>query len=169
MATRATCDAQSRYSYQTRHPPVVKGEGQPARRPDVRGNTLRVYLYLLQHSPADLRDVQHSLGLSTPSLASYHLGKLLEGGFATQNEHGQYLVVKESTNTILEGYVKLGVAVIPQLAFFAVLFTVLVGYFVFMSLSYPSFVPLLAASSLAMVLVLWYETLRVWRRLATWK
>jgi hypothetical protein len=147
----------------------VKEEKQPARRPDVRGNTLRVYLYLLQHSPADLRDVQHSLGLSTPSLASYHLGKLLEGGYATQNEHGQYLAVRESANTILEGYVMLGAAVIPQLAFFAMLFTALVCYFALMSLSHPSFVPLLAVSSVAMVVVLWYETLRVWRRVATWK
>jgi len=46
---------------------------------------------------------------------------------------------------------------------------VLVGYFALMSLSHPSFVPLLAVSSVAMVVVLWYETLRVWRRLATWK
>ena len=147
----------------------MKEEAQRARRPDVRGNTLRVYLYLLQHSPADLRDVQHSLDLSTPSLASYHLGKLLEGGYATQNEHGQYLVVRESANIILEGYVKLGTAVIPQLAFFAILFTALVCYFALMSLLHPSFVPLLAVSSVAMVVVLWYETLRVWRRLATWK
>jgi hypothetical protein len=147
----------------------VKEEGQPARRPDVRGNTLRVYLYLLQHSPADLRDVQHSLGLSTPSLASYHLGKLLEGGYATQNEHGQYLVIRESTNTILEGYVKLGATVVPQLAFFAILFTALAGYFALMSLTYPDFVPFLVVVSVGMVVVLWYETLRVWRKLATWK
>ena len=144
-------------------------KAQTPGRPDVRGNTLRVYLYLLQHSPADLRDVQHSLGLSTPSLASYHLAKLLEGGYATQNEHGQYLVVRESTDAILEGYVKLGAAVVPQLAFFAMLFTALVSYFALMSLNFPSFVPLLVASSVAMVVVLWYETLRVWRRLATWK
>lgn len=147
----------------------MKEQEQTPRRPDVRGNTLRVYLYLLQHTPADLRDVQHSLGLSTPSLASYHLGKLMEGGYATQNEHGQYVVVSDSTNAILEGYTKLGTTVVPQLAFFAMLFTALVGYFALMSLNYPPFVPLLVASSVAMVVVLWYETLRVWRRLATWK
>jgi hypothetical protein len=147
----------------------MKEEGQLARKPDVKGNTLRVYLYLLEHNPADLRDVQRSLGLSTPSLASYHLGKLVEAGYATQNEHGQYLAVADSRNAILEGYTKLGATVIPQLAFFAMLFTALVGYFALMSLNHPSFVPLLVASSVAMVVVLWYETLRVWRRLATWK
>ena len=144
-------------------------EERPPRKPDIRGNTRRVYLYLLEHSPADLREVQHSLNLSTPSLASYHLGRLLEGGYATQNEHGQYLAVRETANAILEGYVKLGAAVVPQLAFFAMLFTALVSYFALMSLLYPVFVPLLVASSVAMVVVLWYETLRVWRRLATWK
>lgn len=138
-------------------------------RAGVKGNTLRVYLYLLQHSPAELRDVQRSLGFSTPSLASYHLGKLLEAGYASQNDYGQYLVVKESTNTILEGYVKFGSTIVPQLAFFAMLFTGVVGYFALASLSYPSYVPLLAASALAAVAVLWYETLRVWRRLTTWK
>jgi len=147
----------------------MKVEGRPPRRTDVRGNTLRVYLYLLQHNPADLRDVQHSLGLSTPSLASYHLGKLVEGGYVKQNEHGQYLVVSDTTNNILEGYTKFGVTVVPQLAFFAMLFTALVGYFALMSYSYSSFVPLLIGTSVAMVVVLWYETLRVWRRLATWK
>ena len=147
----------------------MEQEVRPPRRPDVRGNTLRVYLYLLQHNPADLRDVQHSLGLSTPSLASYHLGKLVEGGYAKQNEHGQYIAVRDTTNTILEGYTKFGAAVVPQLAFFAMLFTALVGYFALMSLGHTSFIPLLVATSVAMVVVLWYETLRVWRRLTTWK
>lgn len=147
----------------------MKTEGQLPRRPDITGNTRRVYLYLLQHSPAELRDVQHSLNLSTPSLASYHLAKLVDGGYATQNEHGQYVAVLESANTILQGYVKLGAAVVPQLAFFAMLFTALVCYFALMSLLHPAFVPLLAVSSVATVVVLWYETLRVWRRLATWK
>ncbi len=147
----------------------MKQVGQAASRIEVRGNTLRVYLFLLQHSPADLRDVQHSLGFSTPSLASYHLGKLVEGGYASQNEHGQYLVVGGSANEILEGYVKLGSMVVPQLAFFAMLFTGVVGYFALVSLTYPSYVPLLVASSLALVGVLWYETLRVWKRLTTWK
>jgi hypothetical protein len=147
----------------------MEQEARPPRRPDVRGNTLRVYLYLLQHNPADLRDVQHSLGLSTPSLASYHLGKLVEGGYAKQNEHGQYLAIRDSTNDILEGYTKFGATMVPQLAFFAMLFTALVAYFALMSMSNASFVPLLVVTSAAVVVVLWYETLRVWRRLATWR
>ncbi|HEV2137907.1 MAG TPA: hypothetical protein VGR53_03630 [Nitrososphaerales archaeon] len=137
--------------------------------PSVTGNTLRVYLYLLHAGESELRDVQRALGFTTPSLASYHLGKLISAGFVSQDNHGRYLVVKDSTSEILEGYVKLGTRVVPQLFFFAVLFSAIVGFFGFASLLNTQFVPLLVVSSLALVAVLWYETLRVWRRLTTWK
>ncbi|MDA4126381.1 MAG: hypothetical protein OK452_04140 [Thaumarchaeota archaeon] len=137
--------------------------------PSIKGNTLRVYLYLLHAGESELRDVQRALGFTTPSLASYHLGKLMSAGYVSQTSHGQYLVVKDSTSEILEGYVKLGTRVVPQLFFFAVLFSALVGFFAFMSLFASQYVPLLVAASLALVAVLWYETLRVWRRLTTWK
>jgi hypothetical protein len=135
----------------------------------IKGNTLRVYLYLLHAGECELRDVQRALGFTTPSLASYHLGKLISAGYASQTSHGQYLVVKDSTSEILEGYVKLGTRVVPQLFFFAVLFSALVGFFGFMSLYASGYVPLLVAASLALVAVLWYETLKVWRKLTTWK
>ncbi len=135
----------------------------------ITGNTLRVYLYLLHAGECELRDVQRALGFTTPSLASYHLGKLISAGFVSQNSYGRYLVMKDSTSEILEGYVKLGTRIVPQLFFFAVLFSAIVGFFGLMSLFYPQFVPLLVLTSLALVAVLWYETLRVWRRLTTWK
>lgn len=141
----------------------------PKKRAEIKGNTLRVYLYLLHSGTTELREVQRALGFSSPSLASYHLGKLVEAGYVTQDEHGRYLAVTDATNEILEGYTKLGGLVVPQLFFFAILFTAVIGFFAFMALSYPAYVPLLAAASVAMVLVLWYETARVWRRLASWK
>jgi hypothetical protein len=136
---------------------------------EVKGNTLRVYLYLLRSGTSELRDVQHALSFSTPSLASYHLGRLVEAGYVAQNEHGQYYAKDDSSREILEGYTKLGAFVVPQLLFFAILFTALIGFFAFMALSYPSYVPLLAGASVAMVVVMWYETARVWRRLASLK
>lgn len=136
---------------------------------DIRGNTLRVYVYLLRSGASELRDVQRGLGFSTPSLASYHLGRLVEAGYATQDEHGRYLVAPGATNTILDGYTKLGGVVVPQLLFLAIVFSIVIGFFAFMSLMYAAYVPLLAAASIVMVLAFWYETARVWRRLASWK
>ena len=139
------------------------------RGPEIKGNTLRAYVYLLRSGASELRDVQRGLGFSSPSLASYHLGRLVEAGYASQDGYGRYLAVQGATNEILEGYTKMGGVVVPQLFFFAVLFTVMIGFFAFMALTYPSYVPWLVGASAAMVLAFWYEVARVWRRLASWK
>ena len=133
---------------------------------EVRGNALKVYLYLLRHGPSELRDVQRGVGLSSASLASYHLGKLSDAGFVTQDEHGKYSAVKEASDRILEGYSRMGPAIVPQLFFFALLFTILVAFFSFEALYASGFTVYLVAVCAAMVLVFWYETVRLWRRLA---
>lgn len=136
---------------------------------EIRGNTLRVYLFVLQHGPCELKDVQNGLGFSTASLASYHLKRLIDAGYAAQDGYGRYLASKENAGQLLAGYVKVGATVVPQLLFVAVLFTALIGYFAFAALSTPSYVDFLVASSVALVAVVWYETFRVWRRLSTWR
>lgn len=133
---------------------------------EIKGNTLKVYLYLLRHGTSELRDVQRGVGLSSASLASYHLGKLSEAGFVTQDELGRYLVVKETSARVLEGYSRMGSAIVPQFFFFALLFTILVAFFSFAALYWSGFTPYLVAVGVAMVLVFWYETVRLWRRLA---
>jgi len=132
---------------------------------EITGNSLKTYLYLVTHGPSELRDVQRGLGLSTPSLASYHLGRLIEAGYATQDRESRYVAVKDSSIEILEGYTKIGTTLVPQLVFFAILFTILIPFFSLASLSSPSFTGYLIASSLAMVALLWYEVIRLWRRL----
>jgi hypothetical protein len=138
------------------------------KRPEVTGRTLKVFLYLVRKGASELRDVQKDLGFSTASLASYHLGKLVDDGYVTRNERGQYEATKDSEKILLEGYSRVGAVLVPQLFFFAVLFTGVVGFFALMSLMYASYVPLLIAASVAMLAVLWYQTLRIWRRLASW-
>jgi hypothetical protein len=133
---------------------------------EVRGNALKVYLYVLRHGPSELRDIQHGVGLSSASLASYHLGKLSEAGFVMQDEHGRYFAVKEASDRVLEGYSRMGHAIVPQLFFFALLFTILAAFFSFEALYTSGFTVYLVAVCAAMVLAFWYETVRLWRRLA---
>ncbi len=135
---------------------------------EVRGNALKIYLYLLRHGPSELRDIQHGVGLSSPSLASYHLGKLSDAGFVKQNEYGRYLALKENSDRVLEGYSKIGPAVVPQLFFFSLLFTIVVAFFSFevLVLQNSIFIPYLLATGVAMVLVFWYETMKLWRKLS---
>jgi len=137
--------------------------------PEIRVNTLRVYLFLLRQGPSELRAIQRDLGLSTPSLASYHLERLVGAGYASQNERGQYCAVKEASGEILEGFSRVGVVLVPQVLFFAVFFTPVIGYFALMAASSSAYVPFLAGSSLCLVAAVWYETVRVWRRLSSAK
>lgn len=134
--------------------------------PEVKGNTLRVYLFLLRHGPSELREVQRGLDMSTPSLASYHLDKLIAIGYVSQNGNGQYVASKDASSEIIDGFTRIGVILVPQLFFIAVLFTILVGYFAFMSAHSTAYVPFLIASSLALVVSVWYQTLRAWRSLS---
>jgi hypothetical protein len=133
---------------------------------EVRGNALKIYLYLLRHGPSELRDIQRGVGLSSASLASYHLGKLSDAGFVTQDEHGRYLAVKEASDKVLEGYARMGPAIVPQLFFFALLFSVLVAFFSFEALYASGFTVYLVVVCAVMVVVFWYETVRLWRKLA---
>ncbi len=107
------------------------------------------------------------MGLSTPSLASYHLGKLVESGYAMQDERGRYVVTVEALGEVLAGYSKIGVAIVPQLFFFTLLFTILTAFFSFEVVFHADFTLFLVAISLAMVVVLWFETVRLWRKLVS--
>ncbi len=133
---------------------------------EIRGNTLRVYLYLLRHGSSELRDIQHGVGLSSPSLASYHLGRLSEAGLVTQNEYGRYSAIKDGSDKVLEGYSRVGSAIVPQLFFFSLLFTILVAFFSFDAVYLSGFTLYLVAICVAMIVVFWYETFKLWRRLS---
>ncbi len=135
----------------------------------LKGNTLRVYLHLLKHGESELRDVQRGLGLSSPSLASYHLRRLVEAGYAEQTAEGKYRTARDASPEVLEGYSKIGVAVVPQLFFFSLLLTLLFAFFLYETLASAVFFPAFAAVAAASVIVLWYETMKLWRRLTTWQ
>jgi hypothetical protein len=132
---------------------------------EIRGNTLKVYLFLLKHGPSELREIQHGLELSSASLASYHLGKLVEGNYVGQDDRGKYFAVKDATTKVLEGYSKVGTTVVPQLFFFSLFFTILAIFFSIEALYGAYFTIYLIVASAAMVVVLWYETLVLWRKL----
>jgi len=133
---------------------------------EIRGNTLKAYLYLLKHGPSELREVQRGLNLSSASLASYHLGKLMEANYVSQDEQGKYYAVKEASTKVLEGYSKVGTTVVPQLFFFSLLFTILATFFSIEAFFGLRFTLYLVILCIAMVAVFWYETLRLWRKLS---
>ncbi len=132
---------------------------------EITGNTLRVFMYLVQHGPSELRDVQRGLDLSTPSLASYHLGRLQEAGYVTQDEDGRYVAAKDTAAEVLQGYTKIGSSLVPQMFFFTLLFTILIAFFGYQTYINAGYLTYLLACAVAMVAFLWYEVVRLWRKL----
>jgi len=137
------------------------------RPPAIKGNTVRVYLFVLKNGPCELREVQRGLALSTPSLASYHLSRLVESGLMNRTGDGRYNVVTDISADLLDGYVKFGRQMIPQLFFLSLIFTAILGYYVYLVWRVPletdDIVTIVYSLS---IIVLWYETIRTWRRLS---
>ena len=98
----------------------------------LKGNTLRVYWYLLQSSKktAGPRDVQRKLSFSNPSLASYHLEKLVDLGLA-ENVAGEYHLTKVVDVGVLKQFIKFGSFVFPRHVFYASLWSTLFVFFIF--------------------------------------
>lgn len=87
------------------------------------GTTLRVYRYLYKTGrPLGIHDVQRGLGLSSASVAEYHLKKLLRDGLIRE-EVGGYVVDR----VMFENMVRLGRWVLPfQSAYAAFFITTLI-------------------------------------------
>ena len=96
---------------------------------DLKGNTLRVYLYVLKSTGnVGVREVQRALGFSSPTLAVYHLDKLAELGLV-EKRYGEYHLVREVKVGVLKQFVRVGAFVLPRYLFYASLFTTLLVLF----------------------------------------
>ena len=127
----------------------------------VRGDTVPVYLFVLRNSPCDLKDVQGALKLSSASMASYHLSRLVQAGVLGRTEDGRYNVVKDISADLLEGYVKFGRRFTPQLIV-TVAFTGILAYYAYLVLTTPPDLDdIVAAVYSSSIILLWYETVRL--------
>jgi len=72
----------------------------------LKGNTLRVYWFLLRSSNGVVgaRETQRALKFSSPALAVYHLDKLTELGLA-EKTYGEYRLVKAVNVGVLKQFV----------------------------------------------------------------
>jgi hypothetical protein len=129
----------------------------------LKGNTLRVYWHVLKSGGGvvGVRDTQRALGFSSPTLAIYHLDKLVELGLV-ENVRGEYHLVKVVNVGVLKQFVRFGTFVLPRYFLFAMMFTTLLIFFLtqFRQVNFYSVSALIFG-----VLgtgILWYETGRVW-------
>lgn len=134
----------------------------------LKGNTLRVYWYLLRsaNGRVGIREVQRALGFTSPALAQYHLDKLKDLGLV-RKESAEYKLATEVKVGVLRQFLRFGTVFVPRFVLYAVLFTVLLGFLFVIAfevslLSVYAFV--LAMSGAA---IFWYETIRAMRERPT--
>ncbi|HID90907.1 TPA: hypothetical protein EYP44_03000 [Candidatus Bathyarchaeota archaeon] len=129
---------------------------------ELKGKTLLTYWYLLRRgrSSVGVREVQRSLGFSSPSVAAYHLDKLRGLGLVRE-ERGRYLLAREVKVGVLRYFVSLGRMLLPRYLFYAVLTTsMLITYVVEF---YPVLDVIVLVFGIVTSAIFWYETIRVWR------
>lgn len=136
---------------------------------ELKGNTLRVYVYAIKKRKVGVREVQRALLMSNPSLAQYHLNKLKDLGLVSEN-NGEYEVVSEVNVSVMKDFLRVGTLIVPRLVFYAVIFSVFAAYLSLQGVQYFQYVPLTQWFSAVVILAagaFWFEAVRAWRSAPT--
>ena len=130
---------------------------------ELQGNTLRVYLLMLQNSKNSIgpRDVQRKLGFSSPNLAVYHLDKLVELNLA-KKDLGEYYLVDTVSIGFFKQFAKIGNYILPRFMLYASFWTTLFVFLV-ITLKEWSFYSIFAVFlGLIGLTIFWFEAWRSW-------
>ena len=98
------------------------------------GTTWEVYLYVLTSEPQGIRDIWRGLNLSSPSLAHYHVNKLVELGLLEVSPDGRYQANEKAQQEALRSFIILRGKLVPRLVFYGAL---LLGVFLAYMLLWP--------------------------------
>jgi predicted DNA-binding transcriptional regulator len=127
----------------------------------LKGKTLQVYMYMVKRKePVGVREVQRDLGFSSPSVANYHIDKLVELTLVSQDEYGRYYVMQKVQVGVLQAFVNIGGLAVPRLSFFAAFFTTMLLAYVVLNLENLNIYAI--GFALAGAAAFWFETIRVW-------
>ncbi|NHI82691.1 MAG: hypothetical protein EAX81_00115 [Candidatus Thorarchaeota archaeon] len=132
---------------------------------EMKGKTLRVYWYLLKNpEETSLRLIQRGANLSSPSLATYHLNKLVNLGLVRTDKYGSYYLEKVVKVGVLRFFVGSGRLLLPRYLFYAVFYITLIPCsLLFLPLTTGP-ISLLLLSVLGFgAITSWIESIRIWR------
>jgi DNA-binding transcriptional ArsR family regulator len=129
----------------------------------LKGTTYRVYRFMLrQRDPVGISDIQKALGLSSSSVAEYHVGKLLQMGLV-KDEKGGYVIDK----VVVDNVVRIRRVSVPvqtaYVLFFAVTLSMLLVIFRPAEITSAYFLAL--AVNVAALLISMYEAWKTLKRL----
>jgi len=130
----------------------------------LKGTTLRVYWHLLRSGkPTTIRHLQKDLSFSSPSVASYHLEKLMDLGLV-KKVRGDYELKKTVSLEAMSSFVRISHLMIPRYIFYTTFFFTLLIVFV---VGYSSSLSVQGVFALVFgvsgLVITGYETWRQWR------
>ncbi len=132
---------------------------------DLKGKTLAIYFFLLgQTEPISGREIQRRMGISSPSLALYHLKKLEELELVGMSQTGGFQVTRYIRVGILRFFIGMGRFYLPRYVFYS-LFAIsyLVGaLWAFGWNLTPHFILFILYISFS-IFIFSYEAVSVWR------
>ncbi|MCK4565966.1 MAG: hypothetical protein KAU48_01520 [Candidatus Thorarchaeota archaeon] len=135
--------------------------------PELRGNTLRVYWHMLTNNESvGVREVQRALNMSSPSVASHHLTKLVSLDLVEQLSDNTYKVKQIVKVGVLQNFIGFRGRFLPRYAFVAMFFTsYTLAYLVLSFIAPPNIYDRYIALAIGIVgaLFAWWESIRLWK------
>jgi len=134
---------------------------------ELRGNTLRVYWYMLsQNEPVGVREVQRAIGMSSPSVASHHLTKLVSLELVEKKPDNSYEVSRVVKVGVLKNFIDFRGRFLPRYMFVAIFFTMYtIAYFALSMIAQPGLFDRYIAIGIGIIgaLFAWIESIRLWK------
>jgi DNA-binding transcriptional ArsR family regulator len=130
----------------------------------LKGTTLRVYWHLLRSGkPTTIRHLQRDLSFSSPSVASYHLEKLIDLGLV-KKVAGDYELKKTVSLEAVSSFVRISHLMIPRYVFYTAFFLTLLIVFIIGYIGSLSLQGVFAlVFGMSGFIITGYETWRQWR------
>ncbi|MCF2140346.1 MAG: hypothetical protein K9W44_09870 [Candidatus Lokiarchaeota archaeon] len=123
----------------------------------LNGTTLMVYFVLLNKHNTGVRELQRNLELSSPSVARYHLDKLVELNLVSNN-NGVYQLQHKADIPVLSTWVLLGRWLLPRSIFMAIFTTCFfIGYLGFIFFTWNRDSAIVIIFGIVILIYLWYD------------
>ena len=136
---------------------MIEGKGE-----DLKGTTMKVYRHILRVGrPIRITEVQKDLGLSSPSLAQYHMKKLENMGLIREEQEG-YVI----NRLIIEQVFRLRRMLIPFQTAYVVFFSItLLSMLLLIKSTFTSFDLIAFGANIGALGISLYEMFRILERL----
>lgn len=124
----------------------------------IAGTTWDVYLYILTSKSQGVREIWRGLNLSSPSLAQYHVNKLLDLNLIESTAEGKYRVNEKGRMDVLHSFIILRGKLVPRLVFYGALLSgILLIYIIFWPFKWDFRDYFVLTVSLFSILVFFFE------------